>query len=531
MSRRSSIIALLALPLALHGVEAAWAQTATDVPRGGVLGAATVNEPPHLNPGITTTGPVHTVTASIFNGLVGQDERANPVPELAQTWRVTDDGKTYTFVLRRDVRWHDGMPFTSADVKFTFEEILLKHHARTRAGLDANLAGIDTPDPYTVVFRFRQPYAPLLRRLDVIEAPILPRHLYQGKDVLTDPQNVRPIGTGPFRFASWKRGDSIVLVRNPDYFRTGRPYLDQVVFRTLPNAPAAAIALETQEVDFLGSMSGPEQQRLRDRKGITLARSAAGPGGSYCINTLVPNLRQRPLQDVKVREAINLAIDRRFMVERVHFGSGKPARGPIQSTLPWADATLPAMDQNSERAAQILNDAGYPPDRNGTRFKLRFVYSQSGFSTLAEALKDQLRRIGVDLVLEPADFNTAVDRVFIKGDFDLGIASYCNGADPDIGVKRVYHSANILPIPFGNGAGYRNANVDALFDQAGRTLNEPERRELYRQVQQILVRELPYFWLVETEGDRAFRTAVKGLRVWNANTFEDAYIDERPTAR
>lgn len=527
MKSRSSVLVLAVAALLLWRADFASAQSAPEVRRGGVLAVATLNEPPHLNPAITTSGPVHTVTASIFNGLVGLDERANPVPELAERWQISDGGKTYSFSLRKDVRWHDGAPFTAADVKFTFEEILLKHHARTRAGLAANLAAIDVPDPHTVVFRFKQPYAPLLRRLDVIEAPILPRHLYQGKDPLTDPLNARPVGTGPFRFDKWQRGDSIVLARNPDYFRAARPYLDQVVFRTLPNAPAAAIALQTQEVDFLGSVGGSEQQRLRSHKGISMARSAAGPGGSYCINTLIPNLRNRPLDDVRVRQAINLAIDRRFIVERVHFGAGQPARGPIQSSLVWFDHALPEIVANAERAAQILNDAGYPADRSGTRFRLRFVYAQAGFGVLAEVLKEQLRRVGIELVLEPADFNAVVERVFIKSDFDLGVASYCNGPDPDIGVKRVYHSANILPIPFGNGAGYRNSTVDSLFDKAAQTVNDGERQQLYAQAQQTLVRELPYLWLVETEVDRAYRNAVKGLRVWSGNTFEEATIDDQ----
>ena len=493
---------------------------------GGTLVVATLGEPPHLNPGITTMGSVQAVTGSIYNGLVGLDERADPVPELAERWQVTGAGKIYTFFLRRDVRWHDGAVFTADDVKFTFEELLLKYHARTRAGLAASLATIETPDPHTVVFRFKYPYAPLLRRLDVSDAPILPRHVYQGKDPLTQTLNTHPVGTGPFRLAKWQRGESIVLERNPGYFRQGRPYLDKVVFRTLPNAPTATVALETGEVDYLWYLSGAELQHLRTVKGITTVRSPAGAGGSYCISTLVPNLRQPPLKDVKVRQALNLAMDRRFVVGRVDFGAGREARGPIHSQLPWFDPALPAFAYQPERAAQLLNEAGYPNGEKGVRFKLRFVYPQTTSGVLAEVLKDQLRRVGVDLALEPVDAATAVERVYLKDDFDLGVASYCNGADPDIGVKRVYHSRNILPIPFGNGAGYNNPQVDSLFDQAAETLNDEKRQDLYRQVQQLLVRELPYFWLVESEGYRAYRNLIKGLKVWTGNTFEEAYIEE-----
>ena len=220
-----------------------------------------------------------------------------------------------------------------------------------------------------------------------------------------------------------------------------------------------------------------------------------------------------------------MAIDRRFIVERVDFGAGREAHGPIHSQLSWSDPALPKFAYQPERAAQLLNEAGFRQGENGVRFKLRFVYPQTTSGVLAEALKDQFKRVGVELALEPVDAATAVERVYLKNDFDLGVASYCNGADPDIGVKRVYHSRNILPIPFGNGAGYHNPQVDSLFDQAAQTLNDRKRQELYRQVQQLLIRDLPYLWLVESEGYRAYRNVVKGLKVWTGNTFEEAYID------
>ena len=523
-------VALTTVPLRF-----AVAQNATiaaeGVRSGGVLVVATVGEPPHLNPGITTMGSVHAVTGSIYNGLVGLDERANPMPELAESWRVTDAGKTFTFALRRDVTWHDGAPFTAADVKFTFDEILLKFHSRTRAGLAASLDTIQVPDEHTVVFRFKQPPASLLRRLDVSEAPILARHIYQGKDPLSQAMNIQPIGTGPFRLAKWQRGETIVLERNPVYFRKGKPFLDRVIFRALPNSSTATVAMETGEVDYLWSVQGAELPRLRMNKSVTIVRSPSGAGGSYCIDTLVPNLRNQPLQNATVRQALNLAIDRRFIVGRVYFDAGREARGPLHSQLPWFDSSLPQFQYLPERAVQLLDESGFPKGENGIRFKLRFVYTQSSSGVLAETLKDQLRRVGIELVLEPVDAPTATDRVYIKGDFDLGVASLCNGADPDIGVKRVYDSRNILPIPFGNGAGYRNSQVDSLFDQAAQTLNDPQRQVYYRRLQQILIGELPYFWLVESEGYRVFRSTIKALKVWSGNTFEDAYLGERASTR
>ncbi|MCL6552077.1 MAG: hypothetical protein K6W08_02995 [Firmicutes bacterium] len=201
---------------------------------GGALVIRAAADPGTLNGAITTASPAHTVADSIFNGLVQLDARLQPVPDLAERWTVAPDGRTYTFTLARGVRWHDGRPLTSADVKFTYEHVLLKYHARTRAGLEDVLDAVDTPDPHTVVFRFKRPFGALLQRADVTEAPILPRHVYQGADVLQHPANAAPVGTGPFRFKEWQRGAQVTLVKNEAYFKRGVPMVDPLVFRVLP---------------------------------------------------------------------------------------------------------------------------------------------------------------------------------------------------------------------------------------------------------------------------------------------------------
>jgi len=488
------------------------------------LVAATNNEPPHLNPAITTAGNVHTVSESMFNGLVGLDANANPVPELAEKWEIRDNGKTYVFTLRQGVKWHDGQPFSSADVKFTFEEMLLKYHARTKAGLENTLKAIETPDANTVIFRFKDPYAPLLRRLDVTEAPILPHHIYQGSDPLNNPANQRPIGTGPFKFAEWQRGQQVVMVKNENYFRPGLPKVDRVVFRFIPNNTAAAAALEKGEVDYLWGVGGADVARLQTVSSVKLEQNPAGAGGSYCINTLVPNLKNPYLKNPRVRQAFYQAINRQFILERLNFGQGRVAQGPIASTLPFFDPKLPQYPYDPDRANQLLDAAGFPKKQDGVRFKIRFTFAPSNFGALGDVLKDQLKQAGIDLVLEALDFNAAVDRVYIKKDFDLGVASLCGGSDPDIGVKRLLTSRNIGPIAFSNGALYVNPLVDSLLDRAVQTVDEDKRIAFYRQLQQAVVRDLPYFWLVETEGYRAYRSAVSGIRIWTGNAFEAASI-------
>ena len=211
-----AFIAIVALWLGVSG--SAMAQV-----RDGTAVIVVQADPGHLNPAISTGSHVHAVADSLYNALVELDRDLRPQPDLAQRWTVSERGTVYTFQLMPNVKWHDGTPFTSADVKFTFDEVLLKHHARTKAGIGAVIAAIETPAPDTVVFSLKKPYGALLQLLNVTEAPILPRHLYQGSDPLTNPVNLKPVGTGPFKLESYRTDQQVVMVRNPDYFKAGLP--------------------------------------------------------------------------------------------------------------------------------------------------------------------------------------------------------------------------------------------------------------------------------------------------------------------
>lgn len=472
------------------------------------------SDPGALNPAVTTSGSTHPVTDQIFNGLVGLDEQLQPIPELAERWTVEDGGRTYRFALRPGVKWHDGTPFTSADVKFTFEQALLKYHSRTRAALEGLLETVETPDDLTAVFRLRRPYGPLLQRLDVVEASIISRHQYLGHDLMNGDPTRRPVGTGPFRFVSYSPADRIVLERNPDYFRTGLPGVDRLVFRILPNASSAVAALESGEADYTVTVPGPDIARLQRTPGISVVKSAGGSGGSACQEVLIPNLTRRPFTDLRVRRAIAHAIDRQFLVERVYFGQGTPATGPISRLLPWAfSSDVRQYSYDPAQARKLLDEAGLKPNPSGERFAITFTHA-GNLQRHGQALREQLKAVGITLNLEMLDFNAAVERVFAKKTFDLGFASYCNGADPDIGVRRVYVSSNIGPYPFSNGASYRNPLIDRLFDEAAQLLDRNSRREKYVEIQRVLAEDVPYFWLVDSETVRAHRNTFTGFRLW-----------------
>lgn len=478
--------------------------------RTAVLIAAITSDPGHLNPAITTGGGVHTAAGLLYDGLVEVDDRGRPVPALAERWEVERSGALYRFHLRPGLTWHDGTRFTAADVQFTFDSVLLRFHARTRASLGAALERVATPDSLTVEFHFRDAYAPLLQQLTVVEAPILPRHKYLGTDPQTNPANRAPIGTGPYRFVSSTPGVEYRYEANPAWYG-GAPAIPRVILRVIPDEGMQIVALEAGEVDWVFGVPGPDRARVRANPEIALTETSLNPGGSNCVNTLAFNLDRPRFRDVRVRRAVAHAIDRDQFLERVLFGQGRVATAPISSAIPFAHATdlaLPAWD--TTLAARLLDEAGLRRGAGGIRFAIRFSH-MSSFAAWADLLRAQLRRVGIDLVPAPAEPAVFVDAVFRARDFDLAIISYCQGTDPEIGARRMYVSDMVAPVPFSNAAGYRNPVMDSLWSAAQRALDTVERRRAYHQVQEIAIRDLPYLWLVETRATRAYRTRCRGF--------------------
>lgn len=504
---------------------------------GGSVVVSVSSDPGGLNPAVTTQGGVHLICGSIFSGLVAHDFNLMPVPDLAERWEVAPDGRTYTFHLAREAVFHDGAPVTSEDVRFTFEQMLLKFHSRTRTSIGGNLRRILTPDPHTVVFEFERPYAAFLQLVDVTNAPVMPKHLYENTDPLTNAHNTNPVGSGPFKFKEWLKGDHVTLLRNENYFLKGKPYLDKIIYRVMPSATVAAIAFERGEVDYFLNPSPLDVERLRVLPGVVVTDK--GREGFATVETLIPNLTRAPLFDHRVRRAMAHALDKEFLVEKLLFGMGMPATGPVSRMLNWAyNPDVEKYEKNTALAERLLDEAGHPRKADGVRFRLRFVHAPS-YSKVAEAVRDQLREVGIAVELNTLEFGAAVDAVFIKKDFDLAFASYENGPDPDIGVKRTIVSSNIAPVPFSNGASYRNPRVDELFTLAASELDRAKRASHYFEAQKILTRDIAYFWLYEPKTFSAYNRNLRGMYEWSAKSnvhfARDAWWDggregDHPTA-
>ncbi len=513
-SRVWMVAALLAAAMAVpaHGAEPK---------RGGTLTYIYHPEPTALSTIATTAVPVAIVATKIVESLLEYEGPAlEPRPGLAESWTVSRDGKVYTFRLRPGVKWHDGQPFTSADVKVSIERVVKPFHSRGQAYF-GELEAVETPDPLTAVFRLKKPVPFFLAAFQPSESPILPKHVLDKLD-LGDAKNVRqselmsrPIGTGPFRLKEWKKGSHIILERNPDYWKKGRPYLDQVVLRVIPDGAARAIALENGEVD-LAPMNAVPQAEVARLAGLKhVVRSDDGAEGLGPVMWLEVNLRNKPLGDVRVRKAISLALDRKKIVDVIWFGQGKPARGPIVSANPvYFDKALKPFEYNPAKANALLDEAGYPRGAGGQRFKLvqNFLPYGESWVRLAEYLKQELGKVGIEVETQSLDLGAWLKRVYTDWDHDFTSNFVHNYADPSIGVYRSFTSFNIKRgASFTNSMNYANKRVDELFQQAAVETDVEKRKKLFAETQQILHEELPVIFLMEIAYVHLWNRRVHGL--------------------
>lgn len=528
--RRTFLIGLgstVAWP-ALGGLTtAAFAQTPV---KGGTV-RIFLSQPVFLTSAISSSGPIAQISPKLFDGLVEYDHDMKPHPRMATSVEMSDDAKTLTIVLREGLKWHDGQPITSADIAFSALEVWRKFHPRGRSTYAA-LESVDTPDERTAVFNFSRPSAFVMNALNASEAQVLPRHIYEGTDILKNPANTAPIGSGPFRFVEWRQGEYILLEKNPDYWAEGEPYVDQIVVLLVGDSSARAIAFEAQEIDAAGAIpvALADARRLEQLPYIEIPDTGFE---AYGNNTFMEvNLRRPALQDVRVRRAILHALDRDFMMKNVYFDFGTIATGPVPAPIKnFYTADVPTYDFDPELAKTLLDEAGHKPDSNGIRLSLTLDPLPYGSvaQPAAAYIKQALGAIGIDITIRSGDAATYFKRVYGDNDFDLTISGASALTDPTIGVQRFFWSKNIVPgVAFSNGSGYSDPEMDAILEAAASEPNPAKRVELFHAFQRKAATDLPILPIADLP-----YFAVKNTRLKNSEvspfgfggSFSTVYID------
>lgn len=460
--------------------------------RGGELRVLLPAEPRGLDPNSPRDEIAQTVAPNLYSTLVTLDIDGRLLPDLAERWTVADGGRTYTFHLR-DVRWHDGEPFGSDDVRFTLER--LKSHPSLSQEAVVRIVHVDTPDERTIVLRLAEPWAPFLNTLAWGGTYILPRHRAdaEGKLPALDSD---PVGTGPFQLDRWVRGERLELVASPRFHRPG-PFLDRVVYRFVADETRATAMLLRGDADYtVTRISADRVPRLQKVRGV---RVVTNPTYSrfYCVF----NLRRPPFGDVRVREAVNRAIDRGEMVRKALFGYGVPGFGFYTPAVSWAyngDAHVPAFDP--DRARRLVAEAGAA----GAELEM-VLPSLEPISDLGDLLRERLRDIGLAVRVTRKPFAEWMEQVARNQDFDLTILAGSHGPDPDNLSFRFGARS-----PF-QGFGYRNPDLDAALEEGARTLDLSRRARAYFRVQEILARDLPIAPIAEAVHFAVFRSHVRGL--------------------
>lgn len=516
------------------GLALATAAGADDTPvRGGTLNFLVDPEPPVLLAIAHTAGPTTKVTAKTNEGLLAYDFDLNPQPQLATSWEVSEDKLRYTFHLRDGVKWHDGVPFTSADVAQSIK-LLKQYHPRGRNTF-ANVDHVETPDDLTAIIVLSKPAPYLLTAFAAQESPIVPKHIFGDGDPAANPAVNAPIGTGPFIFKEWVRGNYILYERNPDYWDTGKPYIDKLVVRFIPDPGARAAALETGEVDLGGDSPVARGDVERLAQEPKLATETRGNEYSGSVARIEFNLSNPYLKDLRVRQAIAHAIDRNAILDIVYYGQGRIATTPIGPNLPkWTDPDTPIYDYDPAKAEALLDDAGFPRGPDGIRFKLvhdPLPYGDSPKRT-GEYIQQALKAIGIDVELRSQDFATYIKRVYTDRDFDFTNNLMGNLYDPTIGVQRLYWSKNFKKgVPFSNGSGWSNPKADALLEAAAVETDEGKRRQEFADFQQLVYEDVPDVTLLNYDQITIFNRRVHdhtvGAGGLNEN-FADIWIDPAP---
>ncbi|KWX57173.1 hypothetical protein ASJ79_12260 [Mycobacterium sp. NAZ190054] len=444
-------------------------------------------------------------------GLVDLDASLQPVPQLAESWEISDDATEYTFRLRDDVNWHDGTPFTADDVVYTINEAL--QFAPTAARFAEYVQGAEKIDDHTVVVKLTEPYAAIMVGLSRAVTGILPAHLYSGTDIASNPANVAPVGTGPYKFVSWDRGQRITFEKNPDYWVADEPKFDEVTFQVLPDDSARIAGLRRGEIGWAPLDELPTAQlSLLDSDPNVVKLTDIGD-----VNTVLLffNAEEGPTSDLRVRKAIATAVDREQINQTAFPGQGVASTTVLPavfSELASQDLTWDsAYPRDIEKAKALLDDAGFPAGSDGTRMTLRFTANQGDeFTSLANIMVSQLAPLGIRLDISQPDNESRNEAVYHQGDFDLFATTYTSFFDPALGVHRAYTCEQVGQTS-GNASRYCNQELEAAFREADAARSVEERAAAYEKATQIIMDDVPALALVNRQDAGYASARIGGL--------------------
>jgi peptide/nickel transport system substrate-binding protein len=470
-----------------------------------------------LIPSLTSDQSSAEVGGLIYDGLVKDDKDLNLAPAMAQSWSYSRDCLDLTFKLRRDVKWHDGQPFTADDVVFTYQTMI---NPKTPAPFKEGfllVKDVQAVDPYTVRVTYAKPYA---RAVETWGTYMLPKHLlepYAAAGTLREsPQNRLPIGTGAYRFQEWKPGEKVVLLANPDYYE-GRPYLSRVVYRVIPSQATIFLELKARGVDYVSTLTGIQYARQTEYPAFRKAyHKYRYPASDYTF--LGFNLKDPRFADRRVREAFAHAINKQEIIDGVRLGLAREADGPIRpGTWAYTDK-VERFAYDPEKAKALLAEAGWKDrdgdglveDRTGKPFTLTIRTNQGNDERkkIAEIIQQRLKDVGIQADIQLIEWAAFIKEFVKPRRFEVVVLGLGTGSDPDQFV--VWHSSQQGPDQM-NRTGYSNPEVDQLLEAGRMSCVQKDRVRYYHRIQEILAHDLPMIFLYYRDALPVVASRIRGV--------------------
>jgi peptide/nickel transport system substrate-binding protein len=460
---------------------------------GGTLVWGVSYKPTVINPILTTYSVSASLQGLIFNELIRLNAKGEIEPDLAESWEISEDGLVYTFHLRKDVKFHDGVECTAEDVKFTFDKITDKQVGSPFRSFFNLVNEFKAVDKYTFQIILNKPSPSLIYRFI---RPIAPKHILDHNDIKNSPFNTHPIGTGPFKFKEWTKDNQIILEYNPDYYE-GRPFLDEIIVKTYADSRQLWSALMRQEVDFVLFLEREDYEVI---KSDPTFRGYAFPVD--CYYAVSYNLDDPILSDLKVREAVAYGINRKFLIDKIAFGYGLECNGPFYPDSIGFNPNVKPIGFDPEKAAQLLAEAGWQDlnndgirEKDGQDLEIRMLVDERNdiYRKTAMLLRQQLQEIGIKLVVQLYNDETALATDFLaqnKSQAQLRLLQA--GADPDQEGEN-WFSQN--PGRIYSLWNYMNPEIDRYFILGKTAKDEKKRKWIYQEIHRFIYADQPVCFL------------------------------------
>lgn len=479
---------------------------------GGTLIDAMLGEPTSLIYMVAGEAPSGAITANIFNHLLKYDKNLELEGDLAESWQISDDKKTFTFKLKPNLKWADGKPLTSADVLWTWQAVIDEKTSSPYASDFQLVKSAVAPDANTFAVTYDQAYAPALDSWSGLQ--ILPKHLLQGQDLHTTAFARNPVGSHYYKLDAWAHGENIKLSRNPNSV-LGQANIDKLISRIIPDVSAQFLELMAGNIDSM-SLDPIKYSRIIPARPELQAKLALYKelGNSYTYMGF--NLKRKPFDDKRVRLAINYAIDKQEIIDGVYLGLGINIASPYKPGTRWSNPNLSPYPYDPLKAKALLKEAGFEDhdgdgivDREGKPLAFEIVTNQNKEREKSAVLiQRRLRDVGIDVKVRAIEWASFISRFIKPGDFDVVMLGWGLGLDPD--QFSIWHSSQQGGDKF-NFIGYNNPQVDRLLEQGRLELDTEKRTKIYHEFARILLEDSPVVYLTAGYGLSAISKRVKGI--------------------